>query len=485
MHSTLRTTLSLAAVTALASGLLTVAAGGAAAAPSGLAGDFNGDGYRDLAIGAFMAKVGTKASAGRVAVVYGTAKGLDPGRRTVISQDTAGIPGAAEAYDDFGRSLAVADLNRDGYSDLVVSAPDEDNGKMNESGTVVVVWGGAKGLSGGTTVPNPDPVQYGTYFGQSLAAGDFTGDGKPDLAIVNQGHGVPAWEIRLVRGPFAKAGSHGKTMSYKSPLDRPNLTAGKVTKDAAVDLVVQGQKINKDPLGPSVFYKGGSGGLVKGGTLPAGTNAAIGDLDKDGYGDIVIGNPDEPDREPSGSKGGEVGIVYGAAAGPSAGRRTNLTQNSAGVPGTSVYGDDFGASVAVGDFDKDGYGDLAAGVPGKTFGVDPEATWSAGAVVVLRGSAKGVTTTGARSLSQDTAGVPGASEDGDGFGERLLASDVNRDGYADLSVTAEAEDSDAGGLTFLRGAAGTGFPAAGSIGFGPRGLGLPAAYSAFGDPLAG
>jgi hypothetical protein len=479
-----RTTFSLAAVTALAAGLLTVAAGGASAAPSGLAGDFNGDGYRDLAIGAPSADVGSKTDAGKVAVVYGTAKGLDPSRRTLISQDSAGIPGAAEKFDYFGTDLAAADLNRDGYGDLIVSAPDEDTADGESAGSVVIVWGGSKGLSGGTTVPNPQPL-YGSYFGTSIAAADFTGDGKPDLAIGAQGYTDPAWKIRLVRGPFTKSGSHGKITSYSSPVDRPNLVAGEVTKDAAADLVVQGVTFNKDTLGASVFYKGASTGLVKGSTLPAGTNAAVGDLDKDGYGDIVIGNPSDPDSDPSGSKGGEVGIVYGAAAGPSATRRTNLTQNSAGVPGTSTHSDGFGNSVAVGDFDKDGYGDLAAGVPGKTFGVDPDATMFAGAVVVLRGSAKGVTTTGARSLSQDTAGVPGASEDGDGFGDQLLASDVNRDGYADLSVVAGQEDADAGGLTFLRGAAGTGFPAAGSVGFGPKGLGLPATYSGFGHPLAG
>ncbi|MFD8965957.1 FG-GAP and VCBS repeat-containing protein [Streptomyces sp. NPDC059568] len=485
---TLRTALATATATALAAGALTGAliagTGSASAAPSGLQGDFNGDGYRDLAIAAAMGKVGTKAGAGYVAVVYGTAKGLDPTRRTIISQDSAGVPDSAEKDDEFGHALAAADLNRDGYSDLAVSASKENTSHGQAAGTVVIVWGGAKGLSGATTVPNPQPL-YGSYFGASIAAGDFTGDGKPDLAIVAQGDTVPSWKIRLVRGPFAKSGAHGKLTTYNSPVDRPSLTAGRVTKDSAADLVVQGRKFNKDILGPSVFYKGASTGLVKGGTLPAGTDAAIGDLDKDGYGDIAIGNPDEPADEPSGSKGGEVSVVHGTASGPSATRRTALTENSATVPGVSEYGDSFGSSVAIGDFDKDGYGDLVAGAPGQSFGADPDWMMSAGEVILLRGSAKGVTGTGARALTQNTPGVPGTTEDIDNFGAVLLASDINRDGYADLAVSALQEDNDAGAVTYLRGAPAASFPATGSTVFGPAALARPTAYSDFGGHLAG
>ncbi|MEV0034771.1 FG-GAP repeat protein [Streptomyces sp. NPDC050804] len=486
---TFRTTLATAATTALAAatlaaGTLVAGASSASAAPSGLQGDFNGDGYRDLAIAAAMGKVGTQAAAGYVAVVYGTSKGLDPTRRTIISQDSAGVPGSAEKGDYFGNALAAADLNRDGYSDLAVSAPEEDTAEGQAAGTVVIVWGGAKGLSGATTVPNPQPL-YGSYFGASIAAADFTGDGKPDLAIGAQGDTSPSWKIRLVRGPFAKSGARGKLTTYSSPVDNPFLTAGRVTKDSAADLVVQGRKFDKYILGPSVFYKGSSTGLVKGGTLPAGTNAAIGDLDKDGYGDIAIGNPDEPVNEPSGSKGGEVSVVYGAASGPSSTRRTTLTENSAGVPGVSEYGDAFGASVAIGDFDKNGYGDLAAGVPGQSFGADPDRKLYAGEVILLRGSAKGITGTGARALSQDTPGVPGTTEGIDSFGARLLATDINRDGYADLSVVASQEDNDAGAVTYLRGAPSASFPATGSTAFGPAALSRPTTYSDFGGRLAG
>ncbi|GAA1935168.1 FG-GAP repeat protein [Streptomyces durmitorensis] len=460
--------------------------GTATAAPSGLAGDFNGDGRRDVAIAAPAATVGGKSWAGHVAVAYGSASGSpDPARRTVVSQNSPGVPGEAEKDDEFGHQIAAADLNRDGYSDLVVTSSREKVGSHPDSGTVVIVWGSSSGLSGGTTVDNPQPL-HGSYFGLGLAAGDFTGDGKPDLAVSAQGDtGSNPFKIRLIRGPFTKSGSTGSLTSYAAPLESPALTAGRVNGDAKADLVVTGRKTNSDHLGAAVHYKGTASGLTKGATLRAGTTAAIGDLDGDGYGDIAIGNPDEPGDEPSGSKGGEVSVVYGTSSGPSATRRTTLTQSSAGVPGTSEYGDNFGASVAVGDLDGDGHAELATGAPGESLGSEPDVIMGAGSVTVLRGSTSGLRTTGAITLTQDSPGVPGASESIDGFGATLLATDIGADGRLDLTATASQENDDAGALWHLPGAADSLYSTTSSTSFGPSKLGLSTKYSAFGWDLAG
>ncbi|MEU2582796.1 FG-GAP repeat protein [Streptomyces avermitilis] len=457
----------------------------ASAAPSGLSGDFNGDGYRDVAIGAPAAKAGGKAWAGQVAVVYGTASGLNPDKRTVISQNTAGIPDSAEADDGFGSQVATADLNRDGYADLVIGTPEEDAGSLKSAGTVVIVWGSSSGLSGGTTVKNPEP-QYGSSFGLSIAAADFTGDGKPDLAVSTQSSTGSRYKIRLIRGPFTKSGSTGRVSSYSPGVDKPQLTAGNVDKNAKADLVVTGQKTNSEHLAAAAFYQGTSSGLSKGAALRAGTTAAIGDLDGDGYGDIVLGNPDEPDNEPSGSKGGEISVVYGTSTGPSGSRRTTLTQSSAGVPDSPEYGDDFGAAVAVGDLDKDGRAELAIGAPGESFGDDAHYVSGAGAITLLRGSASGLATTGAVFLTQDSPGVPGAMESIDSFGSQLLASDVNGDGHADLTAIAAQENDPAGATWHLPGAAASLYSTTTATSFGPTQLGLSTAQAgAFGSDLAG
>jgi FG-GAP repeat len=104
------------------------------------------------------------------------------------------------------------------------------------------------------------------------------------------------------------------------------------------------------------------------------------------------------------------------------------------------------------DFNNDGFGDLAVGVPGEDLGTATDA----GAVSVLYGSSGGLASDG-QVLSQDTAGVPGVSEDGDRFGAALVAGEFNGDAFGDLVVGAPGEDLsdvDAGAVTILFGSAG-------------------------------
>ena len=466
---------------------LTLSAAPASAAPSGLPGDFNGDGYRDVAIDASAATVNGKSWAGQVAVVYGSASGLNPAKHQLINQNTAGIPGTAEKDDGFGDQLATADLNGDGYSDLVVGTPHETSGSARDAGMVVIVWGSKSGLSGGTTVKNPQTL-YGSYFGLCIAAADFTGDGKPDLAISAQSDAAdPAWRIRLIRGPFTKSGTTGKVSSYSPGIDKPDLTAGRVSGDTKADLVVTGQKAGSDRLATAVYYKGTAAGIGKAATLRTAVTATIGDLNKDGYGDIVLGNPAEPDDDPSGSTGGKIHIIYGTSSGPSATRRVSLSQNTSGIPDSSEYDDNFGEAVAIGDFDKDGYGDLAVGAPGETFGDDTHCLDAAGAITLLHGSSTGVTTTHPVFLTQDSPGVPGSVESGDRFGWNLLASDVNHDGHADLTAVADGENDPEGAAWHLPGATTpTLYSTTKTTTFAPKNLGLPAGtYTDFGWELAG
>ncbi|MEU4038466.1 FG-GAP repeat protein [Streptomyces collinus] len=145
-----------ALVVALITGPLFVP-GQAVASPIGTPADFNGDGYRDVVLPAPAATVSGKKGAGAVVVLYGSANRVSAQKRAVITQDTAGVPGAAETDDFFGAATASADLNMDGYADLIVGAPFEDNGTTAEAGAVTVLWGGRRGLSKATTLRPPSP----------------------------------------------------------------------------------------------------------------------------------------------------------------------------------------------------------------------------------------------------------------------------------------------------------------------------------------
>ncbi|MFE6407894.1 FG-GAP-like repeat-containing protein [Streptomyces sp. NPDC057837] len=138
-----------AVVAAVTAPTIAHAAPTAAATTAKLHDDLNGDGYSDLVVAAPSATVDGKKGAGYVAVVYGSANGLNVTTRQVVSQSTAGVPGSPETGDAFGSALTTADLDRDGYADLVVGVGGEDTADGGaESGLVEVVWGGPKGLTG-------------------------------------------------------------------------------------------------------------------------------------------------------------------------------------------------------------------------------------------------------------------------------------------------------------------------------------------------
>ncbi|MFF4400321.1 FG-GAP and VCBS repeat-containing protein [Streptomyces sp. NPDC001480] len=445
--------------------------------------DFNGDGYADLAVAASSGKVGGHARAGYVSVVYGSAKGLDTKHRQIISQDTAGIPGSAEADDYFGSGLALGDLDGDGYADLVVGAGGEDVGSVQNAGTLTVVWGGRQGLSGGKAVATG--VAGDRVNAQYIAVGDYNGDGHLDVATAT----------RLLVGPFSRTAgaTHSAGLSFDSDYATDDLAAGDVDHDGVTDLVALIHDYGEDgePVGHRVVYLHGTGAgpgdpvtlrKADGTKVPGGASLGIGDVNRDGYADIVVGRPldgSEEDAVDPARLGGQVGVVYGSAAGPDASRTTVINQNTAGVPGASEAGDGFGWGVSVADVNGDGYADVAVGSPNEDIGE----VASAGAVTVLRGGRGGLTGSGAVSFNQDSAGVPGTAEQNDFFGSHTALVDTDHDGRAELYVGAPGENTFDGAAWAFR-STGTGPTASGSVSFGPATLGAPVTDADFGDDFA-
>ncbi|MFJ5310003.1 FG-GAP and VCBS repeat-containing protein [Streptomyces sp. NPDC088350] len=420
------------AVTAALTGGMVVLSGSAASAapPAKHADDFNGDGYRDYVVG----------DSGSFTVTYGTASGPGSTSRT-ITQNSPGIPGksgdAGGYVDTFGESLATADFNRDGYADLAVADKTEKVGSRAAQGTVTIVWGSRSGLSSSAT-RLPLRAPHADYeFGWSIAAGDFNGDGKPDLAVSD------IEKVYVYRGGFSKSGTTGKVTTHRPKpsvthvFEPTGLVAGKVTKDKATDLYVLGQGEKNDRMTQAAwFLRGGS--TVKAGTFTTYDTTApdwsptgvIADFDKNGYGDLAVSDT------PYNKHAGSVVVLRGGAKGAASSYR--LSQSTAGVATAAAKDEQFGFSVSAGDTDHDGYPDLAVGVPFEKVGSAKEA----GGVHVLHGGPHGLTGTGSEWFTRESGDVPGKAVSDAAFGVHVRLRDVDRDGYADLLVSDQYTDYD-------------------------------------------
>jgi hypothetical protein len=355
-----------------------------------VAGDFDGDGFQDLAVGAPGEDVGAVDAAGVVIVIYGSAGGLVAPGSQLFTQDTPGIGSAAEAFDNFGGALATGDADEDGVTDLAVGAPFEDAGAVDGAGAVNVLFGSTGGLTAsGSQLFTQDVAGIGSSaeqddgFGGALAFGEFDADGAADLAIGVSGEAVGS--VQFAGAVNVLSGSPGGLVAAGSQLftqDSPGI--GSTAEDS-------------DRFGASL---------------------ATGDFDADGVADLAVGAPAESVGAVVGA--GAVNVLYGSGAGLTGSGSQLFVQNSAGIGSTSEETDLFGASLAAGDFDGDGPADLAVGVSQESVG----SVEAAGAINILYGSGTGLSGAGSQLFTQDTAGVGSAAEAFDLFASALAVSPV-------------------------------------------------------------
>ncbi|MDQ3126128.1 MAG: Ig-like domain-containing protein, partial [Pseudomonadota bacterium] len=325
------------------------------------AGDINGDGFDDLILGAREANGGGDLDAGSSYVVFGRAGGFTAGI------DVAGLTGAngfailgADASDRSGYSVAAAgDVNGDGIDDLIIGAPQGDPGGRANAGEAYVVFGrlggfgatldlGALTGADGFTISG---VDAGDYTGWSVAsAGDLNGDGRADLVIgalyADPGGRDNAGETYVV---FGRAGGFGANLDLSS---MPASMGFTITGTAALNLtghsVASAGDVNGDGIDDlliGALYADGTGGVDAGETYVVfgrtsgfagvldlaslngqtgfaigGTGAgdfsghsvsAAGDVNGDGFDDLIIG---APQADPSGrTNAGSSYVLFGAA----------------------------------------------------------------------------------------------------------------------------------------------------------------------------
>ncbi|MEW6221032.1 MAG: FG-GAP-like repeat-containing protein, partial [Thermodesulfobacteriota bacterium] len=377
------------------------------------AGDVDGDGYSDVVIGAEMFRyVGYYEDyKGRADVRYGPH--LSGGRGL--------LPEPPQGSASFGSSVAAAgDVNGDGYSDVIVSDPSFDN-DAPEAGRVHVYLG--------PFLTNPawtaEGKQPGAYLGASVAtAGDVNGDSYSDV-IVGGSDGACLY----LGGPAGLAASPAWTAG--SNQGAIVATAGDVNGDGYSDVIVGLHRSDNGgtDAGRACLYLGGPTGLavspawtVEGGQPGAyfgGSVATAGDVNGDGYSDVVIGAPYFNNGEPYG------GRAYLYLGGP-----TGLAASPAWTAESNQADENFGWSVATaGDVNGDGYNDVIVGAPR----FDSNETDEGRAYLYL-GGPTGLTTSPAWTAESNQADA--------NFGWSVAtAGDVNADGYSDVIVGAVSFDN--------------------------------------------
>ncbi|HMI90923.1 MAG TPA: FG-GAP-like repeat-containing protein, partial [Polyangiales bacterium] len=385
------------------------------------AGDVNGDGFGDIVVGTWAVDLGGVNDAGRATVYFGNPGGL------LSAQSWERDGTQSLAY--LGSAVASAgDVNGDGFSDLIVGEPRYDNGNSDE-GRALVYYG-----SRGILAPNVQA--YAPGVGSMYAAGDVNGDGYADVLLTDMyfsgGNAVEGKVYVYHGGPTGIATT--AAFSVEGNQDQAYLgwsaaAAGDVDGDGYGDIIIGAPRWDNGHTdeGKALVFRGGASGIPTGQTPWAvelhATNAqfgsavqGIGDVNGDGFADVAVR---------SGQSTHVIRVFHGSAAGLST--DAAWVQTSCGTDCIS-WGSKF---AGAGDVNGDGFGDFIVTDP--MFGTFAGGAAAEGKLFVYHGSATGLPTTPSwqleSNLDQEFLGWSVAS-----------AGDVNADGFGDIIVGATGAD---------------------------------------------
>jgi hypothetical protein len=413
------------------------------------AGDVDGDGYSEVIIGIPYYDHG-QAGEGAVFVYFGSDTGLKSYWEWIKESDQSGA--------HFGWSVATAgDVNGDGFSDIIVGAPEYTHGQNNEGGAWVY-----KGSRDGliyTPYNFDESNQAGARFGYSVAtAGDVNGDGFSDIIVGAPYYYRSEFDVDVGRVWVLHGSDTGVSPSHnwraegrymRNYLGCSVATAGDVNRDGYADVIV----------GAPGYESGNGAAMVWHGSLNGVNNDVDGDPDNTDW--LKVSDQNDTNLGVSVSTAGDVNgdgfsdVIIGAnlynngqinegAAWIYHGSDTGLNNSWSNMDEGNVAGAWFGYSVSTaGDVNGDGYADVIVGAPFYTGDETEE-----GRAFVWHGSNTGISST----RDWDVGG----EEERAWLGQSVAtAGDVNGDGYSDVIVGAPGHNSSAGKVYVYHGSPGS------------------------------